>query len=199
MPQGRISVRKRSSLPFLRTGMTSRFGAFRLSPAISTISLTGCTSAASERFRSYQNTIDDVDKVIEDNLKGFPTAVHAKAEMPERTKKRPYQRQHYEPAFNLRKELYRIFGVDLTNVPGISAVTAHTLLREIGRSPHPYRDGVRVRSRVPKLQTFGTEEPSQKSGLSELAAVSAEAGGLPRFRCSAIMRPDERCWDPFLK
>ena len=60
--------------------------------------------------------------------------------MPERTKKWPYQRQHYEPAFNLRKELYRIFGVDLTNVPGISAVTAHTILSEIGTDLSQFRN-----------------------------------------------------------
>ena len=45
----------------------------------------------------------------------------------------PYQRQRYEPtSFDLRSELYRIFGVDLTEVPGISGVTAQTILCEIG-------------------------------------------------------------------
>jgi len=29
-------------------------------------------------------------------------------------------------------ELYRIFGVDLTNVAGLGAITAQTILREIG-------------------------------------------------------------------
>ena len=91
-------------------------------------------------YRSYQKMIADVDKEIEDNLKGLPTADQAQAELPERTKKRPYQRQHYEPAFNLRKELYRIFGVDLTNVPGISAVTAHTILSEIGTDLSQFRN-----------------------------------------------------------
>jgi transposase len=34
--------------------------------------------------------------------------------------------------FDMRAELYRLFGVDLTAIPGISALTAHTLLAEIG-------------------------------------------------------------------
>lgn len=34
--------------------------------------------------------------------------------------------------FDLRSEPYRIFGVDLTNVPGINAITAQTILCEIG-------------------------------------------------------------------
>jgi transposase len=32
----------------------------------------------------------------------------------------------------MRSELYRLFGVDLTKVPGISALTAHALLAEVG-------------------------------------------------------------------
>lgn len=37
-----------------------------------------------------------------------------------------------EPRFDLRSHLYRIFGVDLTEVPGMSILTAHTLLAEVG-------------------------------------------------------------------
>ncbi len=32
----------------------------------------------------------------------------------------------------MRSELYRLFGTDLTAIPGISALTAHALLAEIG-------------------------------------------------------------------
>jgi transposase len=37
-----------------------------------------------------------------------------------------------ELRFDPRTELYRIFGVDLTQIPGINALTAHTLLAEVG-------------------------------------------------------------------
>ena len=37
-------------------------------------------------------------------------------------------------------ELYRIFGVDLTNVPGISAITAQTILCEIGTDVSRFRN-----------------------------------------------------------
>ena len=48
--------------------------------------------------------------------------------MPKRTKASAYQRRRYEPkTFDLRGELYRIFKVDLTNVPGISAIPAQTI------------------------------------------------------------------------
>jgi hypothetical protein len=84
--------------------------------------------------------IADVDSAIETSLQALPTADPVKTELPKRTKKRPYQRQHYEPAFNLRKELYRVFGADLTDVPGISAVTAHTILSEIGPDLTQFRN-----------------------------------------------------------
>src|SRR3954451_7684612 len=43
-------------------------------------------------------------------------------------------------SFDLRAELYRIFGVDLTNVPGISAITAQTILCEIGTDVSRFRN-----------------------------------------------------------
>lgn len=84
-------------------------------------------------YRYYQRQIEEVDHEIQGQLLALPTAENAQPKLPPRTKKTPYAKKHHEPtSFNLRKELYRIFGVDLTNVPGISAVTAHTILCEIG-------------------------------------------------------------------
>jgi transposase len=40
--------------------------------------------------------------------------------------------QRNEPAFDLRSHLYRITGVDLTQVPGLQALTIHTVLSEVG-------------------------------------------------------------------
>ena len=34
--------------------------------------------------------------------------------------------------FDLRAHMYRVYGVDLTAVPGIDALTAHVLFAEIG-------------------------------------------------------------------
>jgi transposase len=42
------------------------------------------------------------------------------------------QPQRNEPAFDLRAHLYRITGVDLTQVPGLQALTIHTVLSEVG-------------------------------------------------------------------
>jgi transposase len=92
-------------------------------------------------FRYYQGLVAEADGEIQRNLAGLETATTAKEKLPERTKKSHYQRRRYEPkSFDLRGELYRIFGVDLTNVPGISAITAHTILCEIGTDVSQFRN-----------------------------------------------------------
>jgi transposase len=94
-----------------------------------------------ESFRYYQRLIVEVNQEVESRLKGLETSSAAQAQPPLRTKKSPYQRRHYEPtSFDLRGELYRIFGVDLTDVPGISGVTAHTILCEIGPDTSQFRN-----------------------------------------------------------
>ena len=92
-------------------------------------------------YRYYQGLIADVDKEIQRHLADLKTVADTDAEPPQRTKKAAYQRRHYEPkTFDLRSELYRIFGVDLTDIPGISAVTAHTILCEIGTDVSQFRN-----------------------------------------------------------
>ena len=92
-------------------------------------------------YRYYQGLISEVDEEIQRHLSEFKTAADIDSNPPVRTKKRALQRQHYDPRnFDLRSELYRIFGVDLTDVLGISAVTAHTILCEIGTDVSQFRN-----------------------------------------------------------
>src|ERR1700730_3834694 len=82
-----------------------------------------------------------VDQEIQCQLGSLETATTAEPAVPKRTKASAYQRRRYEPkTFDLRGELYRIFGVDLTNVPGISAITAQTILCEIGTDVSRFRN-----------------------------------------------------------
>ena len=46
--------------------------------------------------------------------------------------------QRNEPAFDLRTHLYRITGVDLTQVPGFQAPTIHIILAEVGLNMHQW-------------------------------------------------------------
>ena len=91
-------------------------------------------------YRYYQQLIQEVDGEIGRQMADLKTEA-SKSAPPPQTKKKPYQRQHYEPTtFDLRAELYRVFGVDLTDVPGISAVTAHTILCEVGTDVAQFRN-----------------------------------------------------------
>jgi len=70
----------------------------------------------------------------------LPAAANAEPKMPKRTERQSYQKQRNEPEFDLRREVYRIVGVDLTDVQGISAVTAHTIVSEIGTDVSRFRN-----------------------------------------------------------
>ena len=91
-------------------------------------------------YRYYQQLVQEVDGEIERRMADLKTEA-SESTPPPQTKNRYYQRRHYEPTtFDLRGELYRVFGVDLTDVPGISAVTAHTILCEVGTDVSQFRN-----------------------------------------------------------
>jgi len=92
-------------------------------------------------YHYYQKLVLEVDQEIKLQLGALQTAATAETTTPARTKASAYQRRRYEPkTFDLRGELYRIFGVDLTNVPGISAITAQTILCELGTDVSRFRN-----------------------------------------------------------
>ena len=83
-------------------------------------------------WRNYQKLMVECDREIEEQLKGFDSAIDAQEKPLAPPKVQRRSRYTNEPSFDLRGHLYRVFGVDLTAVPGISVLTAHTLLAEIG-------------------------------------------------------------------
>jgi len=90
-------------------------------------------------WRHYQQLMTECDREIEQQLKTFDDAIDTQ------TKPLPAPKVHRrklfnnEPNFDLRGHLYRIFGVDLTAVPGINVLTAHTLLAEVGPDVSRFR------------------------------------------------------------
>jgi transposase len=93
-----------------------------------------------EGFRYYQKMIAEVDEELKKLLDEWPLAESATDQMPPRTKTRIYQRGSNEPAFDLPRALYRMAGVDLTDIPGISANTAQTILSEVGPNVSRFRN-----------------------------------------------------------
>ena len=157
-------------------------------------------------FRYYQTLTTEVDQELEKQLNEMDSSVTAEVTVPKRTKASPYQRRRYEPkGFDLRGELYRIFGVDLTNVPGISAITAQTILCEIGTDVSQFRNASAFAStalpnRLPwaamqvAAQFIGQHHfivlglvgaPDQK--VRRLAVPNSRHGGLDRRNACAFL------------
>src|SRR5260370_8581523 len=91
-------------------------------------------------FRYYQKLIAELDREIQRLMQTLPSAVETGQEIPRRTKHSAFQRQGNDPSFDLRGQLYRIAGVDLTDISGVSAVTAQVILTEVGPDLRRFRN-----------------------------------------------------------
>jgi transposase len=84
-----------------------------------------------QAYRQYQSWITDCDGKIEKQLSRIESKIDpVQNPIPKTTDHR--KPRGNEARFDLRNELYRIFGVDLTEVPGVSSLTVHKLLTEVG-------------------------------------------------------------------
>jgi hypothetical protein len=106
--------------------------------------------------------------------------------MPPRTKAWIYQRAGNEPAFDLKAELFRIAGVDLTDVPGISSITAHTILMEVGPDVSRFRNASAFASWLglcPEKQVSGGKILSTRSRkVKNRAAIALRLGAHCLYR-----------------
>ena len=82
-------------------------------------------------YRHYQQLVAECDIEIERHLTAMPDAHPGAPIAPPATVGRRKPRGN-QPHVDLRAHLHRLFGVDLTTIPGIDVLTAHTLLTEVG-------------------------------------------------------------------
>ena len=85
---------------------------------------------ALDMWRHYQAQITQCDEQIEKDLGRLDGKPASQPLPPSATSHRRAQRN--EPRFDARTELHRLYGVDLTQVPGIQVNTALTLCTELG-------------------------------------------------------------------
>ena len=91
-----------------------------------------------EGYRYYQKLIWELDQETSRLMQALPSSTEDP--LPPRTKPTAYHRKGNDPQFDLRRELYRIAGVDLTDIPGVSAATAQVILTEIGTDVSRFRN-----------------------------------------------------------
>src|SRR6476469_5082607 len=93
-------------------------------------------------FDAYQQRIAECDQVLEQHLKGVADKVPDPAPEPEPSPTTPRELRSgpkrrrkagsHAPQFDLRGELHRISGVDLTRIDGIDVGVAQTVISEVG-------------------------------------------------------------------
>jgi transposase len=84
-----------------------------------------------QSYRHYQHLIQEVDGQVKQMMRRLPGRVNI-GEKPLPTEKNPRKTPWRNEPPQLREDLYRTFGVDLTQIPGINTLTAQMLLTEIG-------------------------------------------------------------------
>jgi transposase len=132
----------------------------------------------------YKQLMAELDLELEQNMRKLPGAAHAPHKRPVGTKKRIYQHAGNEPSFDLKEELFRIAGVDLTDVPGISTLTAHTILMEVGADVSRFRHASAFASWLglcPEKQVSG--------GYTRTRKVKNRAAIALRRRCLPLWLP----------
>ena len=86
-------------------------------------------------YRGYQKQIEECDKSIENLLNTFtPMTDPDQKPMPadRKQKQRKRKKKTGDPNFNMREEAYKLFGVDLTQIPGLMTLV-FPLFSEVGR------------------------------------------------------------------
>ncbi|MBT9141547.1 MAG: hypothetical protein DDT30_02147 [Dehalococcoidia bacterium] len=90
---------------------------------------------ALQLYEFYQQQIAECDREIEAYLRQFDSKVDLESNpLPpnKKTRRKPYKN---EPDFDLRTHLYRIAGVDFTQIDGLDVTTVQTILSEVGLDP----------------------------------------------------------------
>jgi transposase len=89
-------------------------------------------------YEVYQEKIERCDRRIEQHLKSMPAQIEGDSNpLPKPRKgKRPHGNA---PAFDLRSELHRVTGTDLTQIDGINVVTAQAILADTGTDMSAWR------------------------------------------------------------
>ena len=84
---------------------------------------------ALELYDSYQARIEACDQEIQATLESLQNAEVAMETLPAARHKK---QQSHEPQFAVREALFRVLGVDLSQIDGFSAYTALKLVGECG-------------------------------------------------------------------
>lgn len=85
-----------------------------------------------DSYRHYRRLIDACDAEVQALLTAFESAIDPALHPIPRATTSHRKPQGNAPRFDLRTELYRVLGLDLTQIPGLNTATVYTLFAELG-------------------------------------------------------------------
>ncbi len=85
-----------------------------------------------QAYRHYHQLMAECDQEIEKHLNNIDSRIDVDENPLPPPTSSPRKGKGNEPDFDLRTQMYRILGTDLTQIDGISAVTAHVFFSEVG-------------------------------------------------------------------
>ena len=91
-------------------------------------------------YRYYQDRIAELDREIQTRMREVGDPTRCEASVAASDKRTQYQRQAMTQLLTYGMRLYRIAGVDLTDIPGVSTLTAQVVLSEIGPDVSRFRN-----------------------------------------------------------
>ena len=97
-------------------------------------------------YEIYQQQISTCDGEIEQLLNDFTDKIDPQTNPPPKPKRRGKKQPGNAPDFDLRTHLYRITGVDLTQIAGLGTLSVLVILSEVGLDP----------SRFPTVKHFSS-------------------------------------------
>src|SRR5271156_592976 len=141
-------------------------------------------------YRSHRNLINECDQEIEKLVAAFEPRVDSEEKpMPADRKQKQRKRKNQSGSldFNLRAEAYRLFGVDLTQIPGLMTLV-FMLFSEVGRDI--CLDGPPPRISPPGLDSAPTTTSAEEGFCGEALAGQRTApepsSGWRHIPCIAI-------------
>jgi transposase len=86
-----------------------------------------------DTYDTYRRKVTEVDVEVEKHLLTYETRPRSESALEaEEVVRKTYRASGNRPGFDLRSELIRITGVDLTRIEGVDVLTAQTLISEVG-------------------------------------------------------------------
>lgn len=96
---------------------------------------------ALEAYQYYQGQILNCDREIERLVAQLPSQIDPEEHPIPPSPNRPKKRQGNEYHFDMREEMYRTLGVDLTQVPSIGTSLVAVLMTEVGENLKDFANG----------------------------------------------------------